>query len=218
MLEDVKKVRFKPFPLPQNSEKPRWAQTGFQSVNCQLQELESQAAQTDGARQELVKRLNTVRLENKVDVVTEAEEHAEGLLRAAVELQQWVFKNQLHGCSWRNERYNTTLHYRALHSATVQRMGFSNIDINAVEEAERAANQSRETADRTLEVATGCPLRCLSKIVLFFQWHVYFLKNKNKKKQKVKEEGLADKAEGLREKSAALWTEADETEGDLECT
>lgn len=38
------------------------------------------------------------------------------------------------------------------------------------------------------------------------------------KKQKVKEEGLADKAEGLRDKSAALWTEADETEGDLECT
>lgn len=90
-------------------------------------ELESQAAQTDGARQELVKRLDTVRLENKVDVVTEAEEHAEGLLRAAMELQQ------------------------ALHSATIQRMGFSKIDINAVEEAERAANQSRETADRTLE-------------------------------------------------------------------
>lgn len=88
MLEDVKKVRFKPFPLPQNSEKPRWAQTGFHSVNCQLQELESQAAQTDGARQELVKRLDTVRLENKVDVVAEAEEHAEGLLRAAMELQQ----------------------------------------------------------------------------------------------------------------------------------
>lgn len=83
MLEDAKKVRFKPF-----SEKPRWAQTGFHSVNCQLQELESQAAQTDGARQELVKRLNTVRLENMVDVVAEAEEHAEGLLRAAVELQQ----------------------------------------------------------------------------------------------------------------------------------
>lgn len=88
MLEDVKKVRFKPFPLPQNSEKPRRAQTGFHSVNCQLQELESQAAQTDGARQELVKRLDTVRLENKVDVVAEAEEHAEGLLRAAMELQQ----------------------------------------------------------------------------------------------------------------------------------
>lgn len=218
MLEDVKKVSFKPFPLPQNSEKPRWAQTGFHSVNCQLQELESQAAKTDGARQELVKRLNTVRLENKVDMVAEAEEHAEGLLRAVMELQQWVFKNQLHGCSSRNELYNTTLHYRALHSATVQTMFFSNIDINAVEEAERAANQSRETADRTLEVATGCPLRCLSKIVLFFQWHVYFLKNKIKKKQKVKEEGLAYKAEGLREKSAALWTEVDETESDLECT
>lgn len=46
-----------------------------------------------------------------------------------------------------------------------------------------------------------------------------FSKKQNKtKKQKVKEEGLADKAEGLREKSAALWTEADETESDLECT
>lgn len=53
-----------------------------------MQEFENQAAQTDGARQELVKRLNTVRPENKVDVVTEAEEHAEGLLRAAMELQQ----------------------------------------------------------------------------------------------------------------------------------
>lgn len=79
-----------------------------------------------------------------------------------------MFKNQLHGCSSENELYNTTLHYRALHSATVQRMGFSKIDINAVEEAERAANQSRETADRTLEVASGCSLRCLSKIDIFF--------------------------------------------------
>lgn len=60
-------------------------------MNCvtrQLQEFENQAVQTDGARRELVKRLNTVRPENKADVVTEAEEHAEGLLRAAKELQQ----------------------------------------------------------------------------------------------------------------------------------
>lgn len=68
-----------------------------------MQELESQAAQTDGARQELVKRLNTVRLENKVDMVAEAEEHAEGLLRAAMEFQQWVFKRsaaRLQSAEW----------------------------------------------------------------------------------------------------------------------
>lgn len=53
-----------------------------------LQEFENQAAQTDGARQELIKRLNTVRPENKMDLVAEAEEHAQGLLGAATELQQ----------------------------------------------------------------------------------------------------------------------------------
>lgn len=59
-----------------------------------MQELKNQAAQADGARQELVKRVNTVRLEHKSDVVAEAEEHAEALFREAVDLQQWVFKNQ----------------------------------------------------------------------------------------------------------------------------
>lgn len=56
---------------------------------CKLQEFENQAAQLDGAKWELFKTLNKMfQMMAKVDIVTEAEEHAEELSRAAAAFQQ----------------------------------------------------------------------------------------------------------------------------------
>lgn len=56
---------------------------------CKLQEFESDAAQLDGGKLELSKKLNYMfQIMAKVDIVTKAEEHAEELSRVAAEFQQ----------------------------------------------------------------------------------------------------------------------------------
>lgn len=54
-----------------------------------LQEFENHAAQLDGAKLELLKKLNNIaQIKTKVDIVNKAEEHAEKLNREAAEFQQ----------------------------------------------------------------------------------------------------------------------------------
>lgn len=54
-----------------------------------MQEFERSAAQVDGAKLELLKKLNRIfQIMAMVDNVTKAEEHAEELHRLATELQQ----------------------------------------------------------------------------------------------------------------------------------
>lgn len=55
----------------------------------QLQEFENRAAQLDGAKLELFKKLNNIfQIMAKVDIITKAEKHAEELNRAVAEFQQ----------------------------------------------------------------------------------------------------------------------------------
>lgn len=55
---------------------------------CELQDFESHAAQTDGAKLELLTRLNSFfSIMAKVNVVAEAEEHAEELHRVVEQIQ-----------------------------------------------------------------------------------------------------------------------------------
>lgn len=62
-------------------------QTGF--IMCKLQEFETHTAQLDGAKLELIKKLNNIfQIMAMMDVFTKAEEHAEELNRVAAELQQ----------------------------------------------------------------------------------------------------------------------------------
>lgn len=89
MLLDAKKVSFADFFFAAlRFEKLQWVQTKFNFITCQFQEFENHAAQTDGARQELVNRASTARPVHRIEVITEAEEHAQGLFRATMELQQ----------------------------------------------------------------------------------------------------------------------------------
>lgn len=54
-----------------------------------MQEFENHGAQLDGAKLELIKKLNIIfPIMAKVDMVTKAEEHAEELNRVAAEFQQ----------------------------------------------------------------------------------------------------------------------------------
>nr|XP_033477951.1 laminin subunit alpha-3 [Epinephelus lanceolatus] len=95
-------------------------------------EFENHAAQLDGAKLELLKKLNNiVQIKTKVDIVSKAEEHAEKLNREAAEFQQ-----VLH-----NSTNSTDLH-------SVLSVGAYNNIIKAIEEAEMAANQSREAVDQ----------------------------------------------------------------------
>ncbi|XP_062280212.1 laminin subunit alpha-3-like [Scomber scombrus] len=128
-------------------------------------EFEKHAAQVDGGKQELFKKLNNI-LQMKIDIVLEAEEHAEELDRQATEFEQL-----LHSAT------NRTSLPPLLHT------GVNNIIINAIEEVERAANQSREAAERA--------------------------------SKDVKEEDLANRAEGLKDNSSRLQTEANKTQTDL---
>ncbi|XP_073332501.1 laminin subunit alpha-3 [Pagrus major] len=130
-------------------------------------EFESHAAQLDGAKLQLTKKLNNIFQKlSKVDIVTKAEEHAEELSRLAAELQQAL-----------HHAVNSTDLLSALGT------GAHNNIINTIEKAEMAANQSREAADQAL--------------------------------QDVKEEGLVNRAEGLKDNSTRSWTEANKTQSDL---
>ncbi|XP_022072198.2 laminin subunit alpha-3 [Acanthochromis polyacanthus] len=95
------------------------------------QEFENQAAQMDGAKKELLKKLNSM---DKVDAVAKAEEHAEELNRLATELEQAL----------RNASNSSKL---------LDTVGIGAYDsiINAIEKAQVAANQSRDAADEALE-------------------------------------------------------------------
>ncbi|TWW57618.1 Laminin subunit alpha-3 [Takifugu flavidus] len=97
-------------------------------------DFESHAAQTHGAKLELLTRLNCIfSIMAKANVVTEAEEHAEELHRVVEQIQQ-VFDN--------------------VTGSTVDALGIGpngNIG-NIIEEAEGAANQSSEVIGQTLEV------------------------------------------------------------------
>ncbi|XP_078024626.1 laminin subunit alpha-3 [Epinephelus lanceolatus] len=131
-------------------------------------EFENHAAQLDGAKLELLKKLNNiVQIKTKVDIVSKAEEHAEKLNREAAEFQQ-----VLH-----NSTNSTDLH-------SVLSVGAYNNIIKAIEEAEMAANQSREAVDQA--------------------------------SKDVKEGGLVNRAEGLKDNSTHLQTEANETQRKLE--
>ncbi|XP_054875241.1 laminin subunit alpha-3 isoform X3 [Amphiprion ocellaris] len=99
------------------------------------QEFENEAAQADGAKRELLKKLNNVFISmDKVDAVAKAEENAEELNRLATELEQ-----VLHNATNSSELLNAV------------GIGAYNSITNAIEKAEVAANQSRDTADGALE-------------------------------------------------------------------
>lgn len=57
-----------------------------QLIVCKLQEFENHAAQLDGAKLPLFKKLNDIF--RMMEIMTKAEEHAEELNREAAELQQ----------------------------------------------------------------------------------------------------------------------------------
>ncbi|XP_054459158.1 laminin subunit alpha-3 [Anoplopoma fimbria] len=133
-------------------------------------EFENHAAQLDGAKMELFKKQNNIfQRTTKMDMITKAEEQTEEqteeLIRATAELQQML--------------QNAT----STEPLSVPGEGAYNGIINAVEEAEMAANQSREAADEALK--------------------------------DVKEGGLVNRAEGLKDNSTHLRTEASETQSDL---
>ncbi|XP_068581622.1 laminin subunit alpha-3 isoform X2 [Cebidichthys violaceus] len=136
-------------------------------VALRLEEIktgsENHAAQLDGAKMELFKKLSNIfQMTAKMEMVTKAEERKEELNRAAAELQQML----------RNATGSTDL-------LSVPGKGAYNRIITAVEKAAMAANQSREAADEALE--------------------------------DVKEGGLVNRAEGLKDNSTNLCTEANET-------
>lgn len=91
-LEDLKKVSRHILAL-WFYKKKMFRSVQSQFILCTLQKSEHHGAQLDGARLQLIKKLNInyLRREN-IDVVTEAEEHAEHLTRAAADLHQWVWK------------------------------------------------------------------------------------------------------------------------------
>ncbi|XP_031724153.1 laminin subunit alpha-3 [Anarrhichthys ocellatus] len=128
---------------------------------------ENHAAQLDGAKTELFKKLNNVfQMTAKMEIVTKAEERKEELNRAAAEFQQML----------RNATSSTDL-------LSVPGKGAYNRILNGVEKAAMAANQSREDADEALK--------------------------------DVKEGGLVNRAEGFKDNSTHLRTEANETQSDL---
>ncbi|XP_075943399.1 laminin subunit alpha-3 [Anarhichas minor] len=128
---------------------------------------ENHAAQLDGAKTELFKKLNNVfQMTAKMEIVTKAEERKEELNRAAAEFQQML----------RNATSSTDL-------LSVPGKGAYNRILNRVEKAAMAANQSREDADEALK--------------------------------DVKEGGLVNRAEGFKDNSTHLRTEANETQSDL---
>lgn len=92
MLKDLKKVSRHLLPLWFHKMKTfRSVQSQF--ILCTLQEFEHHGAQLDGAGPQLIKKMNINYLKREnVDVVTEAEEHAEYLTRVTAELHQWVWK------------------------------------------------------------------------------------------------------------------------------
>ncbi|XP_039668362.1 laminin subunit alpha-3 [Perca fluviatilis] len=96
-------------------------------------EFENHAAQLDGAKRELFKKLNNMQITALVDIVTKAEKHAEELNRVTAELQV------VH-----NATNSTEL-------LSVLGIGVYDSIRNAVEKAESAANQSREAADEALK-------------------------------------------------------------------
>lgn len=53
-----------------------------------MQELEKHAAQVDGGKVELFKKLNIIQMQ--IDIIDEAAKHAEELDRQATEFEQWV--------------------------------------------------------------------------------------------------------------------------------
>lgn len=56
-----------------------------------LQGYENYGSQLDGAKLELFKKLNKIgKIRKKVDIATQAEEHAEQLNQLAEDLKQWV--------------------------------------------------------------------------------------------------------------------------------
>ncbi|XP_045906061.1 laminin subunit alpha-3-like isoform X2 [Micropterus dolomieu] len=97
-------------------------------------EFEICAAQLDGAKLELY---SIFQIMARVDIVTNAEEHAEELDRVAAEFQQLL-----------HDATNST---DLLSVLGVQGVGTYNSIINAIEKADMAANQSRVAADRALK-------------------------------------------------------------------
>ncbi|KAM3619703.1 uncharacterized protein V6R79_012335 [Siganus canaliculatus] len=109
----------------------------FVIVEQKKKELEHQAAQLDGGRVELTRKLNIWETGAPVDLVTEAEERAEELDKLAAELQQ-------------------KLHDAVSGSGLITALGAGAGDVvKVVEEAETAADQSREAADRVLRDIKG---------------------------------------------------------------
>ncbi|XP_078114223.1 laminin subunit alpha-3 [Sander vitreus] len=91
-----------------------------------LEEFENHAAQLDGAKWELFKKLNNIQIMALVDIVTKAEKHAEELNGVTAELHHTELLSELG-------------------------TGVYNSILNAVEKAESAANQSREATDEALK-------------------------------------------------------------------
>ena len=68
------------------------------SSSSSLQEYEQLAAQLDGARTALTKKVNSMsQAAAKEDIVERAEKHAENLAKLAKELQEWVIGNWVLG-------------------------------------------------------------------------------------------------------------------------
>ncbi|XP_053178329.1 laminin subunit alpha-3 [Scomber japonicus] len=101
----------------------------FLMLEDMKKELEKHAAQVDGGKVELFKKLNIMQM--TVAIIEEAAKHAEELDRQATEFEQLV-----------HSVINSTSLPPLLHT------GVNNFIINAIEEAEMAANQSMEAAER----------------------------------------------------------------------
>ncbi|XP_071007922.1 laminin subunit alpha-3-like [Oncorhynchus clarkii lewisi] len=99
-------------------------------------EYEHLAAEIDGAKPNLTKRLNDIaKAKQKEGIVVMAEEHAEELNRLAMELQMAV--------------HNATNSSDLQHAS--ESIGAYSSIIKAIEEAEMAANQSKEASDKALK-------------------------------------------------------------------
>ncbi|XP_028259612.1 laminin subunit alpha-3 isoform X2 [Parambassis ranga] len=118
--------------LPSVTEMTKHLLKDIKNISSMIQEIKAEfehsAAQVDGAKLELLKRLNRIfQIMAMVDNVTKAEEHAEELHRLATELQQL-----LHNATDRTELLSI------LNEGAYEKI------ISAIETAEMAANQSTE--------------------------------------------------------------------------
>uniref|UniRef100_A0A8C8K2K3 Laminin subunit alpha 3 n=1 Tax=Oncorhynchus tshawytscha TaxID=74940 RepID=A0A8C8K2K3_ONCTS len=125
------------------------------SSSSSLQEYEQLAAQLDGARTALTKKVNSLsQAVAKEDIVERAEKHAENLAKLAKELQDAVRDS-----SGRSDVRDAMDAIKAYKNIT-----------DAVNAAEKAAKEAKDAADKALKVSSQSILyvqRCLSTLCPF---------------------------------------------------